>query len=73
MKNAFKVTLRDLFWFVLVAACLCAWWAERQRAEERYYLLWEDYLTASSEAFWSKQQQLIFFPGTEQAPQPGEQ
>ena len=26
-----KLTLRDLFWLVLVAACLCGWWVERSR------------------------------------------
>jgi hypothetical protein len=25
-----RVTLRDLFWLLLVAACLCGWWAERR-------------------------------------------
>jgi hypothetical protein len=27
-----QLSLRDLFWLVLVAACLCGWWAERQHA-----------------------------------------
>lgn len=26
-----QLHLRDLFWLVLVVACLCAWWMERQR------------------------------------------
>ena len=31
-----QLSLRDLFWVVLVCACLCAWWVEhraRRRAE----------------------------------------
>jgi len=26
-----KLTLRDLFWLVLVAALACAWWLDRAR------------------------------------------
>ena len=30
-----QLTLRDLFWLVLVASCLCAWWADRSRIVAR--------------------------------------
>jgi hypothetical protein len=26
-----QLSLRDLFWLVLVAACLCSWWLDRTR------------------------------------------
>lgn len=32
-----KLTLRDLFWLVLVAAMGCAWWLERLTREPPYY------------------------------------
>lgn len=25
-----KLTLRDLFWLILVVACLCGWWREHR-------------------------------------------
>ena len=35
-----QLTLRDLFWLILVAACLCGWWTARSSAErERSKLL----------------------------------
>jgi hypothetical protein len=30
-----KVHLRDLFWLVLVAACLCGWWYDQARITKR--------------------------------------
>lgn len=26
-----QLSVRDLFWLVLVCACLCSWWVERQK------------------------------------------
>jgi hypothetical protein len=37
-----KLTLRDLFWLVLVAAILCAWWLDRQRAYKEGYQVGRD-------------------------------
>jgi hypothetical protein len=39
-----KLTLRDLFWLVLVAGLACAWWIERSRthAMHREVELWAD-------------------------------
>lgn len=31
-----QLSLRDLFWLVLVAACLCGWWAERRALISQY-------------------------------------
>jgi hypothetical protein len=36
-KGAFKFTLRDLFWLVLLVACLCGWWLGN--------VYWASYLT----------------------------
>jgi ribose/xylose/arabinose/galactoside ABC-type transport system permease subunit len=30
-----KLTLRDLFWLVLVVGILCAWWLDRSRYGDR--------------------------------------
>jgi hypothetical protein len=41
-----KLTLRDLFWLVLVAAILCAWWLDHRRqatAIERLKDPWPGY------------------------------
>ena len=38
-----KLTLRDLFWLVLVAACLCGWWINRQQWMAREQELGEAY------------------------------
>jgi hypothetical protein len=32
-----KLNLRDLFWLVLLAAILCAWWLDRHRAYDDGY------------------------------------
>ena len=31
-----RLTLRDLFWLVLVVSCLCGWWVDRT-ATKRYW------------------------------------
>ena len=31
-----KLHIRDLFWLVLVVACLCAWWLEH-RTRTKYF------------------------------------
>src|SRR4051812_30853815 len=31
-----KLHLRDLFWLVLLCACLCAWWIDRRNQEYRH-------------------------------------
>jgi hypothetical protein len=34
-KGAFKFTLRDLFWLVLLVACLCGWWLQYASMQRR--------------------------------------
>jgi hypothetical protein len=34
-----RLTLRDLFWLVLVGGLGCAWWVERQKARQAFPLV----------------------------------
>ena len=34
-----QLSLRDLFWLVLVVALGCGWWADRQELSEKIYKL----------------------------------
>jgi len=42
-----QLTLRDLFWLVLVCALAVGWWVERQRAEklQKFWDQWQPYYT----------------------------
>ena len=31
-----KLTLRDLFWLTLLAACFCAWWTDHRWLTAKY-------------------------------------
>ena len=37
MPPIFKLSLRDLFWLVLVAAVFCAWWVDRSHLKSQMH------------------------------------
>ncbi len=42
-----KLTLRDLFWLLTLAAVLMAWWVDHRRLKEENDLVWQELLDRS--------------------------